>query len=126
MQRVRAIFVVAVVSLVALSAAAQLGQSFSNLPPEAQISISRTLSERVPDVTLPQLAKLTASDGLSLDQLGFSAAIDGDTVVVGLFGSHRAVWVFVKPPSGWADMTETAELTPSDAASGFGYTVGVS
>src|SRR5207302_11210655 len=41
------------------------------------------------------------------------------------YGGHPAAWVFVKPSTGWADMTQTAELTPSDGASGFGYTVSV-
>ena len=43
----------------------------ASLPLEAQASISA------------QLAKLTASDGAALDYLGYSAAISGDTVVVG-------------------------------------------
>ena len=48
-----------------------VSQSLASLPLEAQSSISA------------QLAKLTASDGAAFDYLGYSAAIDGDTVVVG-------------------------------------------
>jgi hypothetical protein len=69
-----------------------------------------------------QLAELTASDGQANDNLGYSAAISGDTVVVGApfetrsFTYEGAVYVFVKPPSGWANVTQTAKLTASDAA----------
>ena len=82
---------------------------------------------------LQQLAKLTASDGAALDALGANLAISGDTAVVGVTsyygGGHRnSAYVFVKPTSGWADATETAELTPSDGLSldNFGQTVAIS
>jgi hypothetical protein len=72
-----------------------------------------------------QLGRLTASDGKSNDQLGYSAAISGNTVVVGApfaaVGSSSeqgAVYVFVKPANGWANMTETAKLTASDGRYG--------
>ena len=76
-----------------------------------------------------QLAKLTASDGRAGDLLGTSVTIDGDTLVVGISTSSRdAAYVFVKPASGWGNMTETAELTPSDSQSGadFGASVSIS
>ncbi|MCA9933095.1 MAG: hypothetical protein H6662_16560 [Ardenticatenaceae bacterium] len=79
-------------------------------------------------VNATHTAKLTASDGDVNDQFGVSVAISGDTVAVGAFfndldnGSdgdtddhHGAAYVFEKPLSGWADMTETALLTASDA-----------
>lgn len=84
---------------------------------------------------LAQLAKLTASDGAAFDYLGYSVAVDGDTVVVRTWlekvGSNYeqgAAYVFVKPPSGWANITETAKLTASDGAAGdqFGYSVSIS
>ena len=64
-----------------------------------------------------QLAKLRASDGGAGDFLGWSVAISGDTVVVGApmletVQGEGAVYVFVKPASGWANGTETAKLTP--------------
>jgi hypothetical protein len=83
-------------------------------------------------------AKLTASDGTEHDELGSSVAISGDTVVVGapladLANPNResdqgATYVFVKPPAGWATMTETAKVTASDAANDdeFGTSVGIS
>lgn len=70
---------------------------------------------------LLQLAKLTASDGEANGQFGYSVSIDGSTLVVGAWdetinGNERqgAAYVFVKPPSGWANMTQTAKLTASD------------
>jgi len=72
-----------------------------------------------------ETAKLTASDGASGDQLGFSVAVSGDTVVagasldnVGANADQGSAYVFVKPASGWASATETAKLTASDGASG--------
>jgi hypothetical protein len=68
-----------------------------------------------------QRARLTASDGQSGDALGSSIAISGDTVVVGAplatingAGAQGAVYVFVKPASGWKNMTQVAKLTASD------------
>jgi hypothetical protein len=69
-----------------------------------------------------QLAKLTASDGALGDSFG-AVSISGDTVVVGApnatVGTNQdqgAVYVFVKPASGWGNMTQTAKLTASDGA----------
>ena len=66
-----------------------------------------------------QLAKLTTSDGQDFDEVGSSVAISGNTVVVGAPGAsggtdEGAVYVFVKPQSGWANMTQTAKLTASN------------
>jgi trimeric autotransporter adhesin len=74
-----------------------------------------------------QSAKLTASDGQEGDLLGSSVAIDGDTLVVGISTYSRdAAYVFVKPASGWGNMTQTAILTPSDSTSGADFGVSVS
>lgn len=84
-----------------------------------------------------QAANLTASDGLSLDQLGHSAALSGDgsTVVAGAPAtvagpsqSNGAAYVFTRPAGGWATSHETAKLTASDGAHGddLGYSVAVS
>lgn len=74
-----------------------------------------------------QSAKLTAAGGQAGDLLGTSVAIDGDTLVVGISTSSRdAAYVFVKPASGWGNMTETAMLRPSDSESGAGFGVSVS
>lgn len=81
-----------------------------------------------------QNAELTASDGQTFDQLGYSVAMRGNTLVAGVpnatVGSNPdqgAAYVFVEPGSGWANMTQTAKLTASDGAVGdsFGSSVAV-
>ena len=78
-----------------------------------------------------QTAELTPSDGAAGDYFAYLAdAVSGDTVVIGA-GYHKvganahqgAAYVFVKPASGWANETQTAELTASDGAAEdyFGY-----
>jgi hypothetical protein len=77
-----------------------------------------------------QQAKLTASDGAAGDKFGRAVAIDGNTVVVGApFAPAGAVYVFVKPATGWATTsTFNAKLTApaSDAAGFFGAGVAIS
>jgi hypothetical protein len=67
---------------------------------------------------MTQTAKLTASNASVTSNFGFSVSNNGNTVVVGdpdeAVGGNQnqgAVYVFVKPNSGWRDMTQTAELT---------------
>jgi hypothetical protein len=65
-----------------------------------------------------QQAELTAGDGAADDTLGGSVAVSGNTIVAGAithFGKG-AVYVFVMPASGWANATQTAELTATDGA----------
>ncbi len=82
--------------------------------------------------SLKQLAELTESDNDGYpDSFGYSIAMSGDTIVVGAPEAHYnvgAVYVFVKPASGWANMTQTAELSPSDGFTflDFGISVGIS
>ncbi len=77
----------------------------------------------------PLRARLTASDGKPGDEFGVSVAICGNTVVVGAsdFNSSTlgAAYVYVKGSQGWANMTQTAKLTPSDPVAGavFGSSV---
>ena len=76
------------------------------------------------------IAVLTTSDGLS-KLFGFSVCILGDNIVVGSYGDNDytgSAYVFVKPVTGWADMTETAKLTASDGEEDekFGYSVAIS
>ncbi len=84
---------------------------------------------------MTQTAKLTASGGAASDDFGVSVSIDGNTVVVGASGAkvgsnstQGAAYVFVKPASGWANMTQTAKLTASGGAASdnFGVSVSVS
>ena len=86
-----------------------------------------------------QVAKLTASDAATGDEFGYSVAVDGETVVVGAHlddhtdgagdtdDDEGAAYVFTKPFTGWADMTQTAKLTAFDAAASdeFGISVAV-
>jgi FG-GAP repeat len=68
-----------------------------------------------------QVAELTQSDAEMGDLFGLSVAIDGETIVVGArehtgaVDQQGAAYVFVRPATGWTNMTETAELTASDA-----------
>ena len=89
---------------------------------------------------MTQTATLTPSDGG--EGFGTSVAISGDTIIVGAANASNqfrrspsapaqgpgAAYIFVKPASGWKDMTETAKLTASDGMGGdaFGYQVSIS
>jgi hypothetical protein len=79
---------------------------------------------------MTQTAELTASDGKSSNDFGFSSAISGGTIVIGApnAANKGAAYVFVEPSGGWANMTQTAELHAPDEASGasFGQSVGIS
>jgi hypothetical protein len=92
---------------------------------------AQTFSEKTPNAR-KQLAELTESDNDGYpDGFGTSIAMSGDVIVVGAPGAHfnyGAVYVYVKPASGWANMTQTAELSPSDGFTflDFGISVGIS
>ena len=83
--------------------------------------------------TITETAKLIASDAGLDDGFGVSAAVSGDTVVLGAFedeigGNEEqgSAYVFVKPPSGWAGLlTENAKLTASDGTRGHQFGVSV-
>ena len=87
-------------------------------------------------VNMTETAKLTASDGAAVDQMGwFSAVISGNTVVLGAPWDDNengtkagSAYVYEKPPGGWVNMTETAKLMASDGAPGdeLGFGVAVS
>jgi hypothetical protein len=113
-------------------AADQKPTSFASLPLGAQASIKAALKRDAPIGNFV----LTASDQQDYNSFGISVAIDGDTVVVGAnwapysdtgFGPGAA-YVFVKPATGWKNMTQTAKLTASDGQNGdsFGYSVSIS
>ncbi|MFO0982661.1 MAG: hypothetical protein U1E76_13165 [Planctomycetota bacterium] len=76
-----------------------------------------------------QQAKLTASGPASGDEFGHTAAIFGDTIIVGTgragASNTGAAYVFVKPPGGWKNMTETVKLTAADASDDDQFGVGV-
>jgi hypothetical protein len=93
------------------------------------------------DEKVTQKAKLTASDGLAGDQLGFAVALSGATAVagaphdeVGVNSSQGAAYVFSQPGDGWGSkeigeiVTQAAKLTASDGAADneLGQSVGIS
>jgi hypothetical protein len=124
MQVLRA-FSLSLLAFSSLASAQSRGAGFS-LPPEARAKISAALTQRAPNSAWPQVAELTASDGAADSEFGASIAISDDTVVVGSSDDYlNEVYVFVKPSTGWADMTETAILTAKDGPHGLGYTVAI-
>ena len=81
-----------------------------------------------------QVGKLTAAVRRNDAGFGHAVAVHGDTIVVGAYEEDHgtksdvgAAYVFTKPAAGWADMTQTARLTASDAAANdaFGTSVAV-
>ena len=88
-----------------------------------------------------QVGKLTAEVRGNDAGFGYSVAVHGDTIVVGAYEEDYidpdnsnndltdsgAAYVFTRPAAGWADMTQTARLTASDAAKDdeFGTSVAV-
>jgi len=107
--------------------------SLSDLPPVAQQKIVAAVashSARHPQAhAWAQFAELTPSDSAKNDWFGISIAISGTTVVVGDFDPNieqfGEVDVFVRPASGWSNMTQTARLTSSDSGQGFGTSVAI-
>jgi FG-GAP repeat len=77
-----------------------------------------------------QLAELTPTNRVNQDWFGVSSAVSGNTLVVGAFDGNieqtGTAYVYVKPSSGWGNMTQTATLTPSDGGEGFGTFVAIS
>ena len=78
-----------------------------------------------------QTAELTASDGVGYDNFGNSLSISGNTVVVGAQAGGLgpgAAYVYTEASGGWANMTQTAELTASDGVQNdeFGSSVSIS
>ena len=82
-------------------------------------------------VTATETAKLTASNGQPGAFFGSAVDIDGDTIAVGAHQggvqNRGAVYVFVKPSSGWASGSETAMLTSTRSSrfDQFGWAVAI-
>jgi hypothetical protein len=104
--------------------------AWNDLPKAARSSIVAAIAKDHPAANWAQLAELTPSTRQNQDWFGISIAVSGNTVVVGAFDSNieqfGSAYVFVKPASGWANMTQTAELTSSDSGQGFGISVAIS
>jgi hypothetical protein len=82
-----------------------------------------------------QVAKLTASDGASIDYFGYSVSINGNTAVVGAYGDDDngsesgSAYIFSRGDQGGVDAWEqVAKLTASDGTSSdyFGSSVSIS
>ena len=72
--------------------------------------------------SVQQLIELTAPDGGANSYFGESVAIAGDTIAVESFSNENgqgAVYVYVKPATGWQNATVTAELTAAGVSSGW-------
>lgn len=73
-------------------------------------------------IDMTETAKLISSEGNLNDAFGAAVDIDGEIAVVaspqdGETGaSSGSVFIFKKPVSGWANMTQSAKLTPNDGA----------
>ena len=85
---------------------------------------------------LIQLGTVTTSDTAQGSEFGFRTAVSGSTLVVGAAGAFAgkpadtgagAVYVFSEPASGWANATQVAKLTASNAnpSSSLGASVAV-
>jgi hypothetical protein len=68
-----------------------------------------------------ETAKLTASDGVSGDDLGYQVAIEGNSIAasapnatIGSTTLEGAVYIFQNNGSGWKNATQVAKLTASD------------
>ena len=68
--------------------------------------------------------KLTVADPVDFDRCGLSVAVGEGFVAAGAWGDDQAaekagaVHVFERPAAGWTNLTATAKLLASDAASG--------
>ncbi len=77
-----------------------------------------------------ELCKLTASDGASSDQFGYSVEIWGDNVIIGANrddDDKGSAYIFMRPSSGWTAMTEDFKVTADvrNVDDYFGCSVGI-
>jgi len=115
--------------------------ALASTTPAANIQTERsTGNPAIASASTVAPAELTASDGAAGNALGTAVAVSGNTVVVGencgqIGGNtncnpqHQgAVYVYQMPKNGWGNMTQTAELAPSDGfvGGGFGTSVAIS
>jgi FG-GAP repeat len=74
-----------------------------------------------------QIAKLDASDPVYLGKLGYSVAIQGNTIVAGEYdGVPGHVYVFVKSGAAWQNAQQTAKLSATNSSEYLGYSVALS
>lgn len=108
--------------------------ALSSLPAAARGAISAALG-RAARSRRGGLLELSTPNGAEGDQLGFGVAISDDTIVVGAPGrevgtnvNEGVLYVFTRPPSGWANTTLSAELVPTGglASEDLGSTLAIS
>lgn len=108
-------FVIVLSLLAPFCDASEQPKTFPSLPAVAQSRIREALARANPNsAPVSQLIELTPPDGTIEGYFGESVAISGDTVAVESISNENgkgAIYVFVKPASGWQDVTLTAELT---------------
>lgn len=83
---------------------------------------------------MTETAKLSPHRLSDLANFGGSVAVSGDTIVIGAYEDRfrgicsGTAYIFEKPTQGWINMTETAELIPSDieAYDQYGFSVDIS
>src|SRR6185369_4182141 len=125
--RRRLLFPLCVSLALSKGAPAEASGRVSDLPAEARAAISKAIGADLADRADPQAI---LSSGEENDAFGNSLAISQDTIVVGApFAHPAAVYVFVRPASGWADTPAfVAKLTASGGVpnDGFGQSVAVS
>ncbi len=83
------------------------------------------------EASVPEVKRLTASDGSLNDAFGLAVAISGDVAVVGAEGddlSRGAAYVFYRNKGGTDNWGQIRKLTASDGVPGdsFGHSVGIS
>jgi hypothetical protein len=97
-------------------------------PPQVGVFVKPTEGWK----TGTETAVLTPSSLQYGQDFGPDLAISGNTIIVGGWendglNSAGSAFIYVKPPSGWVNSTETADLTPSDGFpwEGFGFSVSI-
>src|SRR5436309_3133212 len=116
-------------AVLAQSASVARFASYARSSHRSEVSRSKYNDQTEALTTWHQFAELTDTTQVIGDETGESVAVRGDTVVVAAPGiaPSGAALVFVRPGTGWQDMTQTAKLTPSDGAPGgaFGEAVAI-
>jgi len=94
-------------------------------------TVSLFASDR-PGITVTELGQLSGTDNTQTgDRFGYSTVISGDgsTMAVGApyggTGFAGEIYIFVKPSTGWATVTQSARLNPSSQCL-LGYTMAIS
>ena len=94
------------IAIVAAAGPCRAASGWGELSPDARSAISRSIETDLAPQTIDsvlQEAKLGSTGNASF---GEWVAMSGDTVVAAApFASPAAVYVFVKPATGWADTT---------------------